>query len=71
MVHPQPSFGPETDGGRLAVTAWEPVGPVDERLPERTRRMNLARVSPMLGSSKSGSQANPTGMPTSAGAGQG
>jgi len=31
------------DGGRLAVTAWEPVGPVDERLPERTRRMNLAR----------------------------
>jgi SAM-dependent methyltransferase len=31
------------DGGRLAVTAWEPVGPADERLPERTRRMNLAR----------------------------
>jgi hypothetical protein len=30
--------------GRLpAVTAWEPVGPADERLPERTRRMNLAR----------------------------
>jgi len=29
-------------GGRLAVTAWEPVGPADERLPERTRRMNLA-----------------------------
>jgi SAM-dependent methyltransferase len=31
------------DGGRLAVTAWEPIGPADERLPERTRRMNLAR----------------------------
>jgi SAM-dependent methyltransferase len=31
------------DGGQLAVTAWEPVGPADERLPERTRRMNLAR----------------------------
>jgi SAM-dependent methyltransferase len=31
------------DGGRLAVTAWEPVGPADEQLPERTRRMNLAR----------------------------
>jgi SAM-dependent methyltransferase len=30
-------------GGRLAATAWEPVGPADERLPERTRRMNLAR----------------------------
>jgi SAM-dependent methyltransferase len=30
-------------GGRLAVTAWEPIGPIDERLPERTRRMNLAR----------------------------
>lgn len=30
-------------GGRLAVTAWEPIGPPDERLPERTRRMNLAR----------------------------
>jgi SAM-dependent methyltransferase len=30
-------------GGRLAVTAWEPTGPADERLPERTRRMNLAR----------------------------
>jgi SAM-dependent methyltransferase len=30
-------------GGRLAVTAWEPIGPVDQRLPERTRRMNLAR----------------------------
>ena len=30
-------------GGRLAVTAWEPTGAVDERLPERTRRMNLAR----------------------------
>jgi SAM-dependent methyltransferase len=30
-------------GGRLAVTAWEPAGPADERLPERTRRMNLAR----------------------------
>lgn len=31
------------DGGRLAVTAWEPADPADERLPERTRRMNLAR----------------------------
>jgi SAM-dependent methyltransferase len=30
-------------GGRLAVTAWEPIGPVDQRLPERIRRMNLAR----------------------------
>jgi SAM-dependent methyltransferase len=30
-------------GGRLAVTAWEPIGPIDERLPERIRRMNLAR----------------------------
>lgn len=30
-------------GGRLAVTAWEPIGPTDERLPERTRRMDLAR----------------------------
>jgi SAM-dependent methyltransferase len=30
-------------GGRLAVTAWEPNGPADHRLPERTRRMNLAR----------------------------
>jgi hypothetical protein len=30
-------------GGRLAVTAWEPTRPADERLPERTRRMNLAR----------------------------
>jgi SAM-dependent methyltransferase len=29
--------------GRLAVTAWEPIGPADERLPERTRQMNLAR----------------------------
>jgi SAM-dependent methyltransferase len=30
-------------GGRLAVTAWEPVGPVDQRLSERIKRMNLAR----------------------------
>jgi ubiquinone/menaquinone biosynthesis C-methylase UbiE len=30
-------------GGRLAVTAWEPTGPADQRLPERIRRMNLAR----------------------------
>lgn len=30
-------------GGRLAVTAWEPTGLLDERLPERTRRMNLVR----------------------------
>ncbi|HEU5388002.1 MAG TPA: class I SAM-dependent methyltransferase [Streptosporangiaceae bacterium] len=30
-------------GGRLAVTAWEPCGPVPERVPERIRRMNLAR----------------------------
>lgn len=37
------------DGGRLAVTAWEPVGPADERLPERTRRMNLARDLPDAG----------------------
>jgi SAM-dependent methyltransferase len=31
------------DGGRLAVTAWEPVDPADERLPERIRRMHLSR----------------------------
>jgi SAM-dependent methyltransferase len=30
-------------GGRIAVTAWEALDPDDERLPERTRRMNLAR----------------------------
>jgi SAM-dependent methyltransferase len=30
-------------GGRLAVTAWEPVEPAGQRLPERTRRVNLAR----------------------------
>jgi len=30
-------------GGRLAVTAWEANDPSDERLPARTRRMNLAR----------------------------
>jgi SAM-dependent methyltransferase len=30
-------------GGRIAVTAWEALDPGDERLPERTRRMNLAR----------------------------
>jgi hypothetical protein len=30
-------------GGRLAVTAWEPCGPVPEGVPERIRRMNLAR----------------------------
>jgi SAM-dependent methyltransferase len=30
-------------GGRLAVTAWEPCGPVPEGLPERLRQMNLAR----------------------------
>ncbi|HET9972122.1 MAG TPA: class I SAM-dependent methyltransferase [Streptosporangiaceae bacterium] len=30
-------------GGRLAVTAWEPRGPVPEGVPERIRRMNLAR----------------------------
>jgi SAM-dependent methyltransferase len=29
--------------GRIAVTAWEALDPDDERLPERTRRMNLAR----------------------------
>ena len=29
--------------GRLVVTAWEPIPPVDERLPEKTRRMDLAR----------------------------
>lgn len=29
--------------GRLAVTAWEPLAPVDRRLPERTQGMNLAR----------------------------
>ena len=30
-------------GGRLAVTAWEPCGPVSDGLPERLRQMNLAR----------------------------
>jgi SAM-dependent methyltransferase len=30
-------------GGRLAVTAWEATDPSDERLPARTRRMNLTR----------------------------
>lgn len=30
-------------GGRLAVTAWEPRGPVPEGVPERIRRMDLAR----------------------------
>jgi SAM-dependent methyltransferase len=30
-------------GGRLVVTAWEPIEPVDDRLSERTRRVNLAR----------------------------
>jgi SAM-dependent methyltransferase len=30
-------------GGRLAVTAWEATDPSDERLPRRTRRMNMAR----------------------------
>ena len=30
-------------GGRVAVTAWEALDPADERQPERTRRMNLAR----------------------------
>jgi SAM-dependent methyltransferase len=31
------------EGGRLAVTAWEAIDPADERLPSRTRQMNLAR----------------------------
>jgi SAM-dependent methyltransferase len=30
-------------GGRLAVTAWEPCGPVPEGVPGRLRQMNLAR----------------------------
>lgn len=30
-------------GGRLAVTTWEPCGPVPEGVPERLRQMNLAR----------------------------
>lgn len=30
-------------GGRLAVTTWEPRGPVPETLPARIRQMNLAR----------------------------
>jgi len=29
--------------GRLVVTAWEPIPPADERLPQKTRRMNLTR----------------------------
>lgn len=36
-------------GGRIAVTAWEAIDPADERLPERTRRMNLARDLPAAG----------------------
>ncbi len=32
-----------TGGGRLAITGWEPLDPADERLPERIRRMDLAR----------------------------
>lgn len=32
-----------TGGGRLAVTGWEPRGPVPAGVPERIRRMNLAR----------------------------
>jgi SAM-dependent methyltransferase len=31
------------NGGRLAVTAWEPCGAVPEGVPERLRQMNLAR----------------------------
>jgi SAM-dependent methyltransferase len=33
-------------GGRLVLTTWEPVnpgGPADERLPERSQRMDLGR----------------------------
>jgi SAM-dependent methyltransferase len=30
-------------GGRLAITTWEPCGPVSEQLPERIRQMDLAR----------------------------
>jgi SAM-dependent methyltransferase len=30
-------------GGRLAITGWEPIDPGDQRVPERIRRMNLAR----------------------------
>lgn len=32
-----------TGGGRLAVTAWEPCGPVPEGVPQRIRQMNLGR----------------------------
>jgi len=32
-----------TSGGRLAVTAWEPVDPVSETVPEVIRRVNLGR----------------------------
>jgi SAM-dependent methyltransferase len=30
-------------GGRIVLTAWEALDPADERQPERSRRMNLAR----------------------------
>jgi SAM-dependent methyltransferase len=30
-------------GGRLAVTTWEPSGPVPETVPKRIRQMNLTR----------------------------
>jgi SAM-dependent methyltransferase len=30
-------------GGRLAVTTWEPRGPLSEHLPERIRQLNLGR----------------------------
>jgi SAM-dependent methyltransferase len=30
-------------GGRLAITTWEPADRADERLPERIRRLDLAR----------------------------
>jgi SAM-dependent methyltransferase len=39
-------------GGRLAITAWEPTGAVDSRLPERIRRMDLARDLPTAGFSE-------------------
>jgi SAM-dependent methyltransferase len=30
-------------GGRLAITGWEPIDPGDQQVPERIRRMDLAR----------------------------
>ena len=38
-----------TSGGRLALTCWEAVGPVHERVPPRTYAVNLRRDLPAAG----------------------